>query len=260
MVTYPTLLLALVAAATVSAQAPTPSEPTPTFEVASVRPNTGSGLISPFEPMPPDGISIINHRLDTIINYAYKTPSFRVTGMPQWAREERFDIRGKAPALVTDTLRRLMLRSLLIDRFGLRARIESREQTVYVMTRARPDDGLGPGLRVRPDCVPETQCQLDGGASPSAGRATLHAHTMDNLAATLSAIIAADVRNESGVDGVFDAELSWRPDVATPTNDPKDARPSFFTAVEDQLGLKLQAERRPVDVLVIESLQRPTPD
>ena len=67
--------------------------------------------------------------------------------------------------------------------------------------------------------------------------------TLDNVALMLSSVLGAVVRNEANAEGVFDMELSWRPDVAAATHDPKDARPAFFTAVEEQLGLKLQAGR-----------------
>jgi uncharacterized protein (TIGR03435 family) len=80
---------------------------------------------------------------------------------------------------------------------------------------------------------------------------------LDQLAVgMLSNLVGNVVSNESGVDGIFDVELSWRPDTAGPD----DGRPSFFTALEEQLGLKLTSQRRPVEVLVIERIDRPTPN
>ena len=77
----------------------------------------------------------------------------------------------------------------------------------------------------------------------------------------MSSLLGATVRNETNIDGSFDVEMSWRPDVAAGvTIDPNDARPSFQTAVQEQLGLKLDNARRQVDILVIEALDRPTPD
>jgi len=73
----------------------------------------------------------------------------------------------------------------------------------------------------------------------------------------LSASRGELVRDETGVPGVFDIEMAWRPETST---DPDDARPSFFTAIREQLGLKLEPQRRPVDVLVVERIDRPTPD
>jgi uncharacterized protein (TIGR03435 family) len=74
-------------------------------------------------------------------------------GAPGWTSEERFDITAKASAPITDAERRLMMRGLLVDRFRLKAHFESRNQAVYVMTRARANGQVGPGLRLRPDCV-----------------------------------------------------------------------------------------------------------
>ena len=181
---------------------------------------------------------------------------FRLVGAPGWTSEERFDITAKASAPITDAERRLMMRALLVDRFRLKAHFESRNQTVYVMTRARANGQVGPGLRLRPDCV-DKPCESGGSASPVAGTARVRATTLDRLAdGMLSLLLDQVVRNESGVAGTFDVELSWRPDTADRT----DTRPSFFTAVEEQLGMKLSPQRRPVEVLVIDSIERPTPN
>jgi uncharacterized protein (TIGR03435 family) len=87
----------------------------------------------------------------------------------------------------------------------------------------------------------------------------MRATTLNNLSGNLfSLILGRVVQNESGVDGVFDVELSWRPDsVAVDSND---NRPSFFAAIEEQLGMKLAPQRRAVEVLVVESVSRPTPN
>jgi len=252
--------VALVQAQSVSAQS-APRAESLAFEVASVRPNTGSDRSISFGPMPPDGISLVNNPLESIIRYAYQVQPFRLVGVPGWASEARFDITAKASRPITDAERRLMMRTLLVERFQLKARFESREQPVYVMTRVRPDGPLGPGLRPRPECVRVNDCQSGGSAVRGAGRIALQAVTLDQLASgMLSLMLDGVVRNESNTDGAFDVELSWRPDVAGVATDPNDARPSFYTAIEEQLGMKLTAGRRPVDVLIVESVDRPTPD
>jgi uncharacterized protein (TIGR03435 family) len=250
------VLLFVSGSVALSAQGPAPPPAAPRFEVASVRPNTGSDLSIPFEPHPPDGFRVINNPLESLIRSAYQVQPFRVIGMPGWANSERFDISARAARPIADSERRLMLRSLLADRFRLNARFESREQTVYVMTALRPDRSLGPGLRPRPDCA-TTPCSSAGTSSRVAGVIRVRSITLDRLAeGPLSLLLEQVVRNETGIQGAFDAELSFRPDTAPPD----DSRPAFFTAVEEQFGLKLTRERRPVDVLVIESLERPTPD
>ena len=221
------------------------------FEVASVRANTGSYLGIPFDAPPPDGYTAINTPLESIVRAAYGVQWFRVTGLPGWTREARYDITARAARPITADERRLMIRTLLAERFGLKARFETREQTIYVMTRARPDVPLGRGVKPRPDCPGAQRCDGSGGAA--GGKLNVRATTMDRLAdGMFSSILGNVVRNESDIAGFFDVELSWRPEDA-PADD---ARPAFFTAVEEQLGLKLTPQRRPVEILVVESIER----
>ena len=246
-------LAVCVLATTLGAQ----QTPPPAFEVASIRRNTVDKGI-PFNAPPPDGINLINRPVESLVRSAYDVPFFRIVGMPEWANGESYDVIAKAARPITAEERRLMLRSLLIDRFGLKTHLEMREQTVYVMTRVRPDGPPGPGLKPRPECAQsDPPCTSGGSAIPPAGRLSLSAATIDVLASGLvSSVLESTVVNESKLDGRFDIELSWRPDSVTA--DANDRRPSFFTAMEEQLGLKLTAQRRPVEVLVIDALQRPT--
>lgn len=247
--TWCAVILACSAAAA-SAQA------TLRFEVASVRPNTGSDLSIPFETPPPDGHVVVNTPLEAIVRFAFNVQPFRVVGLPGWTREARYDIRARAARPITTDERRLMMRTLLAERFGLKARFETREQTVYAMTRLRADGPLGPGLTPRPECVGTAKpCTSGGSGNRVGGFVRIGAITLDRLAdGMMSLMLDQVVRNETKIDGVFDVNLSWRPDDA-PADD---ARPSFFTAVEEQLGLTLTPQRRPVDILVVESIDRAT--
>lgn len=233
-------------------------QPAPAFEVASVRRNTIDKGI-PFGPTPPDGINLINRPVESLVRSAYDVQFFRLFGLPAWANEERYDVIAKAARPITEAERRLMLRSLLLDRFGLKAHFEPRELTVYVMTRARADGTLGPGLKPRPDCANADPPCVSSGSAFADGRLSLKASTLDGLAAgLLSSVLESMVVNEAKVDGRFDVELSWRPDNVSA--DANDKRPSLFTALEEQLGMKLTAQRRPVDVLVVDEIQRPKPN
>lgn len=231
----------------------------PRFEVVSVKPNTGSDLSISFGPIPPDGLTMINRSLESVVRYAFRVDDKRLSGLPAWAFDERFDINAKASRPISEDERRQMVQSLLIDRFNLKARREPREQQVYVVTRLRPDGPLGSGLRPQPGCdtTGPVECVRGGSAYPNAGKLAIRGATIGQLAeGMLTSLVESVVRDESNIAGVFDVELSWRPASA----DANDPRPSLFTAIEEQLGLKLNATRRPVDVIVIESIQRPTPD
>jgi uncharacterized protein (TIGR03435 family) len=251
------LLLAVLCSATASLAAQQPAAPS--FEVASVRPNTSPDGTINIPPTPPDGVVLHNRSVAAVVRYAYQLPDFRVVGLPRWAEDERFDIAAKAAGPITETERQSLVQALLADRFWLKAHFEKREQTVYVMTRARADGSLGPGLQPRADCL-TTPCQRSGSGSRVAGVIRVRGTTMAGLADMMSSILGQVVRDESGIEGVFDVQASWRPDAVDATDNPSDKRPSFFSAIQEQLGLRLQPGRALVDVLVIDSVQPPTPD
>jgi uncharacterized protein (TIGR03435 family) len=230
-------------------------ESTLRFEVASVKPNVSADGSITFRPDPTDGFFRSNYPLDSLIRYAYELQDFRVIGIPEWARGERYDIAAKATRPISEANRRQMLRSLLAERFHMKSHVEMRDRTVYVMTTLRTDKRLGPGLKLRTDCD-ATACEGGGTGRPDGLR--MRAVTLKRLAeGILSEMRRELVLDETGIPGAFDVDMSWRPETST---DPADARPAFVTAMQEQLGLKLEPMRRQIEVLVIDSLDRPTPD
>ena len=230
-------------------------EPALRFEVASVKANTGSDRSIPFRPPPPDGLILTNYPLDTLIAYAYQLQFFRVVGVPAWTRDAHFDIAAKAAGPISDEQRRLMLRSLLVERFHLKAHFEMREHTVYVMTLARADKSLGPGLKPRPEC---DASPCESGGTGRQDSIVIRNVTLSQFASGMLSNVRRElVFDETGVPGRFDVELSWRPETSTDTDD---VRPALVTAIQEQLGLKLEPQRRPIEMLVIESIDRPSPD
>lgn len=227
------------------------------FDVVSVKEHVGTDRSVRFEAPPPDGYRQANLDLQSYIRIAYQVPQpERLTGLPNWTLTARYDIVGKASRRISEDERRAMLRDVLASRFHMRAHFESREQQVYVMTAARPDRRLGPGLKPRPDCE-SSPCE--SGGSGRADGVGMRAVTLKQLAdGMLSALTRQVVIDETGIAGAFDISVSWRPDRAN--DDPNDSRPSLFTALQEQLGLKLEPERRPVDVLVVDHIERPDPD
>jgi uncharacterized protein (TIGR03435 family) len=243
------LILILVATVTASAR-----QTEPAFEVVSVKENTGEAVIRP-EPTPPDGYRRTNLPLWNHLSYAFDIPQLsRIAGVPEWVHVMRYDIAGKAAGPITEQQRRSMLRQVLASRFGLRTHVEQREQTIYVMTMNRSDKRLGPGLTLRSDCAAKP-C-VRGGTGTQQGvdiRATTLAQFADGM---LSSLLEQVVRDETGVEGVFDVEVSWRPGSGDASA--ADGRADMFTALREQLGLKLEPSRRPVDVLVIDHIERPS--
>jgi uncharacterized protein (TIGR03435 family) len=227
------------------------------FEVASVKPNVSPDRSITFRPNPLDGILLSNNPLDSLIRYAYGLQDFRVIGAPDWTRDARFDVAAKASHPITDAERRQMMRALLADRFRMKSHVEMREHTVYLMTPSRADKRLGAGLKPRPECESAAPpCQSGGSGRQDA--IVLRAVTLKQLAeGMISAVRRELVLDETGIAGIFDVEMSFRPETST---DPADARPAFVTAMQEQLGMKLEPTRRQIEVLVIDSIDRPTPD
>jgi uncharacterized protein (TIGR03435 family) len=223
------------------------------FEVVSVRPNAGPNRMDQRFLPAPEGIRLVGWPVVSLIQYAYNIQPFRMIDLPRWTYQETFDLEGKADGPISEQQRQLMLQTVLREEFQLKARLEKREQTVYVMTVARPDGKLGPALKARPECLSKP-CETSFNGGFGMVRAT--ASTLEGLPWILSTQLSQVVQDESGLSGPFDFELSWRPENANAT----DTRPSLFTAVEEQLGIKLTPQRRPVDVLVIETIGRPPTD
>ena len=232
------------------------------FDVASVKPSRPNAASGGFDATP-GRFSVENRPLAEVIYFAYDTDRFRIAG-PDWIDKERFDI--TATGAVTGQTK-LMLRQLLQDRFGMRAHIETRTQPVYLLTVVRADGALGPNLRkVEMDC--SRREPLPDGMLPCSTRneprGTLVARATNWQTSILHREIAAAmdrlVLDRTGLKGQFDIRLEWNDPLAQPGEPAPADRPSFVTALREQLGLKLEPASEPVQVLVIDRIERPSPD
>jgi uncharacterized protein (TIGR03435 family) len=277
----------------VLAQTPASTEPRPAFEVASVRLNTsGSNQVS--MGMQPGGrFTALNMPLALLIRSAYRLQESQLVGAPDWVSTERYDITAKGdgefgPPLPGGGLGRqqLMLQSLFEERFKLKPRRETRQLPIYSLVLAHENRKLGPALKLSAiDCQALAAARKQGVvAPPKAGeRPQCGTHMgfgriaggmpMTSLARLLSDVVQRSVIDSTGLTGNFDFELSWTPDQlpsrpGMPADQPFRMNgveidpngPSIFTALQEQLGLKLDATRGPVEVLVIDHIERPTPD
>jgi uncharacterized protein (TIGR03435 family) len=272
----------------VTALAQTP-ERLPSFEVASVKRNVSGEDRLRMVTQPGGRLIVTNARLKALIANAFEmadSPSLvdvRILGGPDWIGSERYDINAKANTEFKpspDGPPRellLMIRSLLEERFKLKAHRETRELPIYELVVARADRRLAPEMR-KPaaDCeaaiaagIPPPRqpgepppCGLMGGpARMIAGGAT-----MQQLAANLTVRLDRLVFDKTGLTGRFAFNLAWTPD-RLPTEAPPPGippidpdGPGLFTALQEQLGLKLRPARGQVDVLVIDSVEHPTAD
>lgn len=236
------------------------------FEVASVRPNKSGTLQTNIE-MLPDGVDFVNLPLRAIIQFAFgiNQPS-KLIGVPDWAASERFDVRARAAGPVSAEDRRKMLQSLLADRFKLVAQMEKREVQVLALMLARNDGKLGPELVPSPGCISPGEaasqpqapvCGLKGGG---AGKLILTGMPMQQFTSILGVVLSRTVVDKTGLTGSYDLSLTFAPEQPLPANIPiapaDPNAPSIYTAVREQLGLKLEAQRDQEEVLVIDSVMR----
>ena len=260
----------------------------PSFEVASVKPNVTGENPGAINPSVGGRLTATNVPLRAIILRAYDLHDTQLIGAPEWTALERFDIDARAAAPPLDGPAALvpLLRPLLVERFALKARMETRERPAYVLGLARRDRQLGKQIRpTEADCEAGrnlTQDQLRAnvrngwppcGATftvsfvtkASAGTIVMNrirrsAITMQQLAAGLQTSVDRPVVDQTGLTGRFDVEYTFAPQPPNPNVESAfgPEAPPLLVALEEQLGLKLQSQRTSVPVLVIDSLRRPS--
>jgi uncharacterized protein (TIGR03435 family) len=266
------LLTALIGTSVVPlrGQAATDQKPL-AFDVVSVKPNT-SGDVSVSMAPSPGGITITNYTLQFIVRVAYKVQDWQIIGGPSWLTTDRFDVAARTSTGQLPIGLQPMLQSFLRDRFRLVAHTETRQLPIYLLVRARKNGALGSHLKIPSDCTPPLPqrdppahstptCtnEVRPGALLSRGVTTL------GLAVNLSPFLDRTVVDRTGISGLIDYDLSWTPELARDQNAGERPQtnangPSLFTALQEQLGLKLESTRGPVEVLVIDHVERPTPD
>ena len=241
----------------------------PSFAVSAIRPSTpssGSGLSIKF--LPGGTLVARNATLRVLIKIAYNLNDDQLSGGPGWAAFRRFDIDAKPdmPAAGQDQNKtaqesqhenQLLMRSLLSDRFHLQLRSETRDMSIYVLVVA---DG---GLKLKASTGSDSNAHVIARAGAIHG---INA-SMDDIARELGDKAGHPVENRTGVGGRYDFNLEWTPDSpfgvaslasgAAPS-DAGDSGPDLFTAVQQQLGLKLEARKSSAPYDVIVGVQEPT--
>lgn len=226
------------------------------FETASIKPSAPGERCGMIQPMPGGSLRICGLSLKTILTWAYQVQDYQVTGGPAWTANDGWDILAKPGDSAADAgpaeyekrngaqqagymrLLRERLRALLADRFHLVLRHEMREQTAYVLTVAKG----GPKMK-----------EADAGMiKRKPGEIVSTGTNMQMLATYLGVDLLRPVTDQTGLTGRYQFALEWTPDGAADASGP-----SVFTAIEEQLGLHLEARKAPVDTLIIESAGRP---
>jgi uncharacterized protein (TIGR03435 family) len=239
-----------------------PGDANPSFEVATIKPSKpgapGKGLIM----RDPRTFATFNYSVADLISFAYGLHPRQITGAPSWLETELFDIQATPDPPGMPNLKQIqvMVQKLLTDRFKLTFHRDKKELSVFALTLGK----TGPKL---------TASTGDPNGPPGLGFGGLgimfaRNATLSDFTATLqSTVLDRPVVDQSGLAGRFDFQLKWTPDDSQfpgikgqlpPPRDDVEAQPDLFTALQQQLGLKMEATKAPVGVIVIDTVQKPT--
>jgi uncharacterized protein (TIGR03435 family) len=228
----------------------------PAFEVASVKPAAPPTRGMSMEIEPGGRFTATDVSLRSLLKKAYGIRDFQIQNPPAWFDSQRYDVYAKPMGSAGEQQVERMLQSLLADRFQLKFHREPKDFQVYVLTLAKN----GPKLK---QAAAEENVQ-GGVRLRGVGSLTgIHASTLQ-LAEALSGIVLngrhildRPVLDQTALSGSYDFSLQWTPD-PTPSEDapPIPTSPSIFTAVQEQLGLKLETRKAPVDLFIIDHVER----
>jgi len=234
------------------------------FEVASIKPNAANDHRTMIRMAPGGRFVATGVTLRQLISQGYNVRDFQITGGPGWIGSDRYDINAKAPegtANLTPEQLRPMIRALVEERFQLKSRRETEEMAAYSLVQAKDGHKLKPNPRTG-----------EGRPMVRMGRGQLTATQapVSMFAMQLGQQLGRSITDKTGLAGEFDFNLEWTPEPGQgpsfggPTPPPDAIPPSggsgptIFTALQEQLGLKLESDKGPVEIIVIESASKPT--
>jgi uncharacterized protein (TIGR03435 family) len=240
--------------------APMKADATPAFEVATIKPappdRPGKGFT-----MRGKEVLTIGTTVDDLITFAYDLHTRQVTGGPSWLESDKFDITGQPDSPGRPNLKqfKIMVQKLLADRFQLTFHRDKKEMSAYAIVVAK----AGPKLTKSED-----PGNTPGLMFPKLGLLPARNATMEEFAQVMQgAVLDRPVVDQTGIAGRWDFTLTWTPDptqfvamgahVPPPTDDPS-APPDLFTAFVQQLGLRLEATKAPVGVIVVDKVEKPS--
>ena len=255
-------------------QSVSPNGPVYQYEVVSIKPSkpASGGRIRIGISNTADGLTAENSTVQSLINEAYGTQDFQISGSPSWLTSEMYDVDAKMDRAVTDAVQKLapverklvrqkMLQAVLASRMKLIIHRDSKEVPVYNMViannvtklrEANPDDNYPNGFKTADGRTGRGMMNIEDGI----GEKTMTAQgvAIANLVETLSGLTGRTVVDKTALTGRYDFTLKWKPDDSqADTNGP-----SLFTAIREQLGLKLESGKGSVEIIVIDHVERPS--
>ena len=266
-------LLSGPVAAQVPSATPAPADRL-TFEVASIKQNKSGSLSGGANAQPGGRVTVRNTSLYDLVRNGQGLQPYEVTAderLAAWVTTDRWDIEAKGPEQASQPQLRTMLQNLLHDRFKLVTRRETRDVPVYALVLSRPDRRIGSQLRQSTaDCAALAAAARGADAGPGGrrqcgrevgpGLISAVGTTLQDFARGLSLNTGRFVMDATGLTGRFDIDLKWTPDQVIGGAGAQTDGTSLFAAIQEQLGLRLESRQAPVNVLVIESAERPAED
>jgi uncharacterized protein (TIGR03435 family) len=233
----------------------------PEFDVASIKPNTSGDRQVRFQITPGGRLACNNATAKMLIAMAYDLKPHQLEGGPNWLDTDRYDVTAKGEGGTGRDDFKVMLQGLLADRFKLAFHRETKDMPVYALVAGKN----GPKLHATESGGDKKQQFQRMGR----GQLELQAATMAALANALSSVVGRNVLDKTSISGSYDIKLEWTPDeseggmlkVAPDGKDgaapaPEATGPSLFTALQEQLGIKLEAQKGPVEVVVIDHIEK----
>jgi uncharacterized protein (TIGR03435 family) len=235
---------------TIPASTNAQSKPSLAFAASSIKPNDSVNSDSSTSFLPGGRFVAKFQTLSRLIINAYRLKDYQLSGGPAWTSSERYDIEAAAENDPNRDDMRVMLQNLLAERFQLRVRREEKDLPVYALSVGRNGTKLS-------QSPPRETTGFDVGT----GKLTAYGVTMAELADELSRRLDRPVIDKTGIRGRFDFSLQYAliDSQAKPVTVDV-SLPDILTAIQEQLGLKLESTKAPIEVLVIESAQKPKPN
>jgi uncharacterized protein (TIGR03435 family) len=240
---------------------PMAADADPSFEVATIKPSKPDDQRKAFV-VRGNEFHIINQPLTQIISFAYSVQAKQVIGLPDWGDSDKFDIDGKPDGEGAPNGKqwKIMIQKLLADRFKLTFHKDKKELSVYVLSVSKTGAKM-----TKNDSAPNGLPAL---FFQGLGKLNVRNALMTDFAGLMqSAVLDRPVLDQTALTGRFDFSLNWTPDDSQfagmgarvpPPTDSADAPPNLYTAIQEQIGLKLEATKAPADVMVIDHVEKPS--
>jgi uncharacterized protein (TIGR03435 family) len=253
----------------------------PQFDVASIKPAAPDQRNMSIRTLPGGTVNINNLSLKEIMVLAWRIQPYQISGGLPWIESEHWDISAKPDTPPKQEELQLMIQALLADRFQLKTHFETKELPIYALVPARKDGKLGPNLTEAkegscakfdptqprtpqaPGAPPVLNCEQQ---MMSPRSLTAISVPVGNIVPMLARMLGRTIIDKTGLKGNYDFKVEWTPDESQTAMLPPDAPkpppdgqgPSIFTALQEQLGLKLESQKGPVQILVIDRAERPS--